>query len=77
MIEGSGSRYGFIQITMDPYPGGPKTYGSGSTTVLSELVTFLFRNMAWPTPFSPNIRLQKSEEGPSINCGFNKYFETP
>jgi hypothetical protein len=33
MMEGSGSRSGSIQIMIDPDPGGPKTYGSGTTTL--------------------------------------------
>jgi hypothetical protein len=34
MLEGSGS----VQIMTDLDPGGPKPYGSGSTTLLSYLV---------------------------------------
>jgi hypothetical protein len=35
MMEGSRSGSGSVQITMDPYPGDPKTYGSGSTLLIS------------------------------------------
>jgi len=39
MMEGSGSRSGSVQITMDPDSdlGGPKTYGSTTLSVVPEL----------------------------------------
>jgi hypothetical protein len=43
MMEGSGA----IQIIPDPDPGGPKTYGSGSTALLNRFDTELIVFFAW------------------------------
>ncbi len=47
MLERAESRSGLVQTMTDPDPGGPKTYGSGSTALVCNLLLLQMDGFYW------------------------------